>query len=171
MNFIKEKFTDKVHQRGLELETRVKKYLESQGILFKYSKTKGIDFIIEGKFYLDCIAQGESGTIGEKLPHKCWKYIHKYNLKDIYILHPYSPIKKDVGKHLEDLEQRLNCNIHILDWNDFTYLMNGGSFASRKPYTFVKKNGVRLDAPINMKVNKFFNFKNNFENNNKVSIL
>jgi len=47
--------------------------------------------------------------IGDKLPHKCWKYIKQYNLKDIYILHPYSPIHRQVGEHLEDLVKTIQC--------------------------------------------------------------
>lgn len=155
------KFTDNVHGNGIALEKRVYSYLESQGIQFKYNKTNGIDFIIGGEFYMDCIAQQVSGSIGDKLPHKCFKYIQKYNLQggNIYILQPYHPILKSVGEHLDMLEKQYECNIHLLDWKDFTYLMEGGTFTSRKPYTFVKKNNVPSFAPTNRKVNQFFDFK------------
>lgn len=152
------KFTEKVHERGMALEERVEKYLVSMGIVYKRFSS-GIDFIINGGFHMDCIAQGVSGSIGDKLPHKCWKYIKKYNLKDIYILQPYSPIHRSVGEHLEDMEQHLNCQIHILDWNDFTYLMNGGKFEKRKPYVYSKDSrGVSNHAPTNAKLNEFFTF-------------
>lgn len=154
------KFTDKVHQRGKDLEKRVQKYLESMGIVYKHKPNNGIDFIINGGFHMDCIAQGVSGSIGDKLPHKCWKYIRKYKLDDIYILHPYAPIERQVGEHLEELELHYNCKIHILDWNDFTYLMNGGKFTFRKPYTYSRDGkGVSNLAPINSKLLQFFNFQ------------
>jgi hypothetical protein len=153
------KFTDQVRERGVELEERVEKYLQSMGLTYKRFKNNGIDFIIGGFIHMDCIAQGVSGSIGDKLPHKCWKYIKKYNLKDIYILHPYSPIKREVGDHLEEIESTHDCNIHILDWKDFTYLMNGGTFEKRKPYVYSRDGrGVSNQAPTNAKLTQFFNF-------------
>ena len=154
------KFTDQVHERGNALEERVENYLKSMGINYIRNKNNGIDFIVNGGFHMDCIAQGVSGSIGDKLPHKCWKYIKKYELNDIYILHPYSPIKRDVGQHLEDIENQYSCNIHILDWKDFTYLMNGGKFDKRKPYVYSRDGrGVSNFAPINSKLNQFLDFK------------
>ena len=153
------KFTKQVHERGTALETRVVNYLTSMNIPFKYNKNNGIDFIINGGFYMDCIAQRVSGSIGDKLPHKCWKYIRKYSLMDdsIYILHPYSPIKREVGEHLEFIESQYNVKIHILDWNDFTYLMNGGIFQERRPYQYSRDSrGVANHAPNNSTLNKFF---------------
>ncbi len=155
------KFTEKVHKRGKDLELRTKQYLDSMGIVYKYNHHNGIDFIINGNIHMDCIAQGISGSIGDKLPTKCFKYIKKYNLQggDIYILHPYSPIEKIVGEHCELLEKTFDCNIHILDWNDFTYLMNGGSFEKRKPYNFSRTGkSVMNGAPTNMNIKKFFAF-------------
>jgi len=153
------KFTDAVHERGAALEQRTEDYLKSMGLVYKRSKNNGIDFIINGTLHMDCIAQGVSGSIGDKLPHKCWKYIRKYNLNDIYILHPYSPIKREVGEHLEELEIQYKCNIHIIDWNDFTYLMNGGSFQKRKAYVYSRDGrGVSNMAPTNLKINQFFKF-------------
>lgn len=153
------KFTEQVHRRGVELEDRVQKYLESQGVIFKRYKKNGIDFIINGSFHMDCIAQGIGGSIGDKLPHKCWKYIRKYGLKDIYILHPYSPIKREVGEHLEEQELLYKCNIHILDWKDFTYLMEGGTFENRKPYNYARNGrGVSNSSPTNANLFKFFSF-------------
>ena len=154
------KFTEQVHQRGVGLEDRVQKYLESQGIVFKRYKRDGIDFIINGFFHIDCVATGETGSIDEKIPHKCRKYIKKYGLKDIYILHPYSPIKRDVGEHLEEQEILYKCNIHILDWKDFTYLMEGGTFDKRKPYNYSRDGrGVSNSAPTNANLLKFFSFE------------
>ena len=155
------KFTDNVYKNGIGLENRVRSYLESQNIQFRYNKTNGIDFIIAGGFYMDCIAQKVSGSIVDKLPHKCFKYIKRYNLqgRSIYILQPYYSILKGVGEHLEMLEEKYECNIHILDWNDFTYLMEGGQFESRKPYRFVNKSNVPSLAPTDRKLNQFFDFK------------
>ena len=155
------KFTDKVHKRGKQLETDVVHYLSSMHIPYKYNSHNGIDFIIEGYLHMDCIAQGGSGSIGDKLPTKCFKYIRKYKLHggDIFILHPYSPI--DVGEHLELLETTFECNIHILSWNDFTYLMNGGEFKQRKTYNYSRTNKkVTNTAPLNSYINKFLNYTN-----------
>ena len=58
------KFTDQVRERGVELEERVEKYLQSMGLTYKRFKNNGIDFIIGGFIHLDCIAQGVSGSIG-----------------------------------------------------------------------------------------------------------
>ena len=154
------KFTDQVHKRGRELEERVEKYLEAEKLPYKRNKNNGIDFIINGGFHMDCIAQGVSGTIGDKLPHKCWKYLKRYGLKDIYILHPYSPIHRHVGEHLEDLEKQFDAQIHIINWEDFTWIMRGGSFDTRKPYVYSKDSKkVSHLAPTSLKLEKFFEFK------------
>ena len=50
----------------------------------------------------------------------------------------------------------MNVKIHILDWKDFTYLMNGGTFDNRKPYNYTKRSGIKLNPPSNMNINKFF---------------
>lgn len=155
-------FTKKVYENGEKLEYRVRKYLDSMNIRYRYSTNRGIDFIIEGQIYLDAVAQGISGTIGDKLPTKCFKYIQKYKLQggDIYILHPYAPIHRIVGEHLELIENTFNCKIHVLDWNDFTYLMNGGNFKTRKPYNYSKSSyHVSNNAPTNMNIKKFFEIK------------
>jgi hypothetical protein len=152
-------FAKEVHIRGNGLEERVEKYLLSMYIPFQRNKNNGIDFIINGYIYLDCVAQGQSGSIGDKLPHKAFKYIQKYGLKDIYILHPYSPITKSVGEHLIFLEEQFNTKIHILDWADFTYLMNGGIFDSRKPYNYVTNSAKIKNTPANnITLHKFFEF-------------
>ena len=156
-------FTDAVRKRGIALEDRTEDYLRSMHIQYKRQKQNGIDFIIEGNVYLDCVAQGTSGSISDKLPTKCFKYIRKYSLKEIYILHPYSPITKDVAAHLEHLENTLNCIIHIIDWADFTYLMNGGRFEKRKPYNHVKNSvrvGMKNAVVKNITLNKFYDFNN-----------
>jgi hypothetical protein len=153
-------FAKNVHIRGKELEERAESYLLSMHIPFRRNKNNGIDFVINGYMHLDCVAQGQSGSIGDKLPHKAFKYIQKYNLKDIYILHPNSPITKTVGEHLVFLEKQFNTKIHILDWNDFTYLMNGGKFDTRKPYAYVKDSTKAKNTPANnISINKFFKFK------------
>ena len=152
-------FTENVHKRGKELEDRVEQYLSSQHIPFKRNSNRGIDFIINGHIHLDCVAQGQSGSIGDKLPHKAFKYVNRYNLTDIYILHPNSPITETVGKHLLHLEKYLNTKIHILDWKDFTYLMEGGRFDIRKPYSHVKDSANIKNTPTNTGLlNKFFKF-------------
>lgn len=157
----KHHFAKNVHKRGKELEERVETFLLSMHIPFQRNKNNGIDFVINGHIHLDCVAQGQSGSIGDKLPHKTFKYIKKYNLKDIYILHPNSPITKTVGEHLIFLEESLNAKIHIIDWNDFTYLMNGGRFHNRKPYTYVKDSvKAKNTPPNNISLHKFFKFKN-----------
>jgi hypothetical protein len=152
-------FAKNVHKRGKDLEERVEKFLLSMHTPFQRNKTKGIDFIINGHVHLDCVAQGQSGSIGDKIPHKAFKYIRKYNLKNIYILHPYSPITKTVGEHLTFLEEQFNAKIHILDWADFTYLMNGGTLDIRKPYNYVSDSAkIKNTPPNNISLHKFFNF-------------
>jgi hypothetical protein len=153
-------FTDQVRKRGLELEDRVDSYLKSMHIQYKRNRQNGIDFVIEGHMYMDCVAQGVAGSIGDKLPTKCFKYIKRYSLKQIYILHPYCPISQTVAEHLEHLEKTLDCVIHILDWADFTYLMNGGKFEKRKAYNPVRDNVSVINSKTNtIKLNKFFKFK------------
>jgi hypothetical protein len=152
-------FTDKVRENGDNLEQRVSDYLNAMKIPNEWNPSKGIDFIINGHIHLDCVAQSKSGSIGDKLPTKCFKYIKRYNLNDIYILHPYSPITKTVAAHLELLENVMDSNIHILDWADFTYLMNGGKFETRKAYNHVRDNvSVKNNPTNNIAMNKFFKF-------------
>ena len=150
------KFTTKVRESGDALEDRVKKHLDSNYIPYKYS-TKDIDFVINGDIYLDCVGQQVAGSISEKLPTKCYKYITRHNLKDIYILHPNCPITRVVADHLSLLEEVLNCKIHILNWNDFVYLTNGGMFEKRKAYTFVRESTRARNLKINnATLSKFF---------------
>ncbi len=155
-------FTEQVRKRGKALEQRVIDYLKSSNIPYNYNTHNGIDFIINGDIHMDCCAQGVSGSIGDKVPHKVYKYARKYNLKDIYILHPYSPITQNVAMHLMDLEKWLDCKIHIIGWDDFTYLMQGGKFFVRKPYNSVK-NSAQISSGITNPIthNKFFDFKTN----------
>jgi len=150
-------FTDKVHKNGKKLEKRVEDYLNASFIRYIGGKNNGIDFIINGDIHLDCVAQSESGSIGDKLPTKCFKYIKKYSLKDIYILHPYCPITKTVAEHLELLENVFDCNIHVMDWNDFVYISMGGKFEVRKPYNFVKDSALIKSGKSDIsKLKKFF---------------
>ena len=115
----------------------------SNCIRYQAGKNKDIDFIIDGSIYLDCVATSQSGSIDDKIPTKCFKYIKKYDLfgKEIYILHPYSPIEKHVAERLEYLENAMGTIIHLSDWNDFIYICSGGKFEKRKPYNIVK-NGI-----------------------------
>ena len=156
-------FTDKVHENGEALEIRVSSFLDSMHIPYKRSP-KGryaeIDFIIDGNIYLDCVAQNQSGSIGDKLPTKIWKYVAKYSLKDIYVLHPYSPITKHVADHLYFLEKHLNCNVHILGWDDFTRLVNDGTLTKRNAYNFTTKSNVSNHITSSNALNRFFEFKN-----------
>ena len=155
-------FTDAVFENGQALEERASNYLSSMGIRYKQSPkgpNAGIDFIIDGQIYMDCVAQKESGSIGDKLPTKIFKYVKKYKLKEIYILHPYSPITKTVAEFLEFLEIHLNVTIHILDWNDFIYVANGGRFTVRKPYHFTKDSGkVSNHTTTTEAIHKHFKF-------------
>lgn len=149
-------FTTQVNESGYALEQKVCKYLDSMNIPYRYNRTNGIDFIINGNIHMDCKAQKMSGSIGDKLPTNCFNYIRKYNLDEVFILQPYYPILQYVGEHLEHLEETMNVKIHILDWKDFTYLMNGGTFDNRKPYNYTKRSGIKLNPPSNMNINKFF---------------
>jgi len=150
------KFTTKVRESGQALENRVKNYLNSSYIPYKYS-SRDIDFVINGDIYLDCVGQQVAGSITDKLPTKCFKYITRYNLKDMYILHPNCPITRTVADHLSLLENVLNCRIHILDWNDFVYLTNGSVFETRKAYTFVREGSKARNNKVNTAtLSKFF---------------
>jgi len=51
-----------VHERGKALEERVEKFLTAERLPFKRFKNNGIDFIVNGGFHMDCVAQGVSGT-------------------------------------------------------------------------------------------------------------
>ena len=154
-----EYFAYTVHENGKNLEDRVEKHLLSSYVPFKRNKTKGIDFIIDGDVHIDCVATSQSGSIDDKIPTKCFKYLDKYKLSELYILHPYSPIEPYVAKHLEFLETTMNVKIHILDWADFCYIVNGGKFETRKPYRTVKTGmGVKNHKVPTKKINQFFNF-------------
>jgi len=159
-----EYFASTVYGNGRELEKRAEQHLLSSCIKFKSGGNRNIDFIIDGEIHLDCVATSQSGSIDEKIPTKCFKYIKKYNLfgKEIYILHPYSPIEKNVAEHLEHLENTMDTTIHLLDWNDFLYICNGGRFDVRKPYNIVKTgSGIKNHKASTIKINKFFSFKSN----------
>ena len=54
----------------------------------------------------------------------------------------------------------MDVKIHMLSWNDFTYMCNGGRFETRKPYVIVKSGkGVKNHKTATIQVNKFFDFK------------
>jgi len=155
-------FTDAVFLNGEALEDRVSNYLNSMYIPHKRTPKgphAGIDFIIDGTIYMDCVAQKESGSIGDKLPTKIWKYVNKYSLKDIYILHPYSPITKHVSEFLHFLESALDCRIHILSWNDFIELVNIGQLEKRKAYHFTNSSKVSNHTTSSNVLNRYFEYK------------
>lgn len=154
-----EYFAYTVHNNGKKLEERVEQHLLSNFIQFQRNISAGIDFIIDGEIYMDCIATSQSGSIDDKIPTKCFKYLNKYSINEIYLLHPYSPIEKYVAEHLEFLEKTMNVVIHILDWKDFCYICNGGKFDIRKPYNVAKNNArIKNHKVCNKKINEFFNF-------------
>jgi hypothetical protein len=154
-----EYFASTVHKNGRKLEERVEEYLKANFIQFKKNIHNGIDFVIDGAIYLDCVATSQSGSIDDKLPTKCFKYIRKYNLSEIFILHPYSPIEKNVAEHLEHLEKTLNVAIHLLDWNDFVYITSGNKFETRKPYRITRNGAGVKNCKVGInKVNQFFKF-------------
>jgi len=151
-------FTNAVYQNGQDLEDRVSNYLISIHKQFKRSPKgpkAGIDFIIGGNIYMDCVAQAVSGSIGDKLPTKVFKYIRKYSLKEIYILNPYCPITQIVAEFLEFLEKAMNVTIHILDWNDFEYIAKGGRFEKRKAYNF-SKDGITNHRTSSTALTQYF---------------
>ena len=153
-------FTTAVLENGNALEDRVSSYLNSMFIPFKRSPKgpkAGIDFIIDGKIYMDCVAQSVSGSIGDKLPTKVFKYIRKYSLKQIYILNPYCPITQIVAEHLEHLEKTMDAKIYILDWNDFVYIVNGGEFEKRKAYNF-SKDGIANHRTSSNVLTRYFKY-------------
>jgi hypothetical protein len=155
-------FTDAVFENGEALEDRVCSYLNSMYFPYKRSPKgphAGIDFIIDGKIYMDCVAQKESGSIGDKLPTKIWKYVRKYSLKEIYILHPYSPITKHVSEFLEFLEISLDCKIHILDWDGFVELIKNGELEKRKTYNFTNSSKVSNHTTASNALYKYFEYK------------
>jgi hypothetical protein len=155
-----EYFAYTVHKNGKSLEDRVERQLLANGIQFKKNTHSGIDFIIDGEIYMDCVSTSQSGSIDDKLPTKCFKYLKKYKIKEIYILHPYSPIEKHVAEHFEFLENAMDVKIHMLDWADFCYICNGSKFEQRKPYR-ITKNGasVKNHKTGTHKINQFFEFK------------
>jgi len=120
------------NRRGAELERTVQDYLDEHHIQYQYSRNNGIDFIINlpdwkrGLIHMDCIATGKGGgSIGEKLIHKLMKYIRKYNLKDIFILHPNSFVNKSIQDSIKELENWKKCNIHMMGMDDFYNLIKG----------------------------------------------
>ena len=152
-----EYFASTVHRNGKDLEKRVQNYLLSNHIKFQPGGNKNIDFIIDGHIYLDCVATSQSGSIDDKLATKCFKYLKKYGINEIYILHPYSPIEKHVAEHLEHLEKTMNSKIHMLNWADFVYICNGGRLDTRKPYNIVVAGkGIKNHKAATIKVSKFF---------------
>jgi sulfur relay (sulfurtransferase) DsrF/TusC family protein len=156
-----EYFASTVHKNGKGLEDRAQQQLLASRIQHKRNTHSGIDFIIDGEIYMDCVATNQSGSIDDKIPTKCFKYIKKYSIKELYILHPYSPIEKNVAELLEHLEKTMDVKIHMLSWDDFTHICNGGRFEIRKPYVIVRSGkGSRNHKAATIKVNKWFDFKN-----------
>lgn len=155
-----EYFANTVQQNGKGLEDRAQQQLLASAIQFKRNTHSGVDFIIDGDIHMDCVATSQSGSIDDKMPTKCFKYIRKYSLKEFYLLHPYSPIELNVAEHLEHLEKTMDVKIHILDWNDFVYICNGGRFEQRKPYSIIGSGkGVKNHKTSTILVNKWFDYK------------
>jgi hypothetical protein len=152
-----EYFAYTVHKNGKGLEDRVEQQLLANFIQYKRNKHKGIDFIIDGNIHLDCVSTSQSGSIDDKIPTKCFKYLNLYKVPELYILHPYSPIEKNVADHLEFLEESMKVKIHILDWPDFLYISNGGRFDIRKPYPMVRNNlGTTSHIASTSKLNQYW---------------
>jgi hypothetical protein len=135
-----EYFAHTVHKNGRGLEDKVEQELLRNYKQYKRNTHKGIDFIIDGTIHMDCVSTSQSGSIDDKIPTKCFKYLTLYKVTELYILHPYAPIEKSVADHLEFLEKNMGVTIHILNWNDFMYIVGGGRFETRNPYPMVRNN-------------------------------
>jgi sulfur relay (sulfurtransferase) DsrF/TusC family protein len=152
-----EYFASTVYKNGRGLEDKVQEELLLKAVQFKRNKHSGIDFIIDGTIHMDCVATSQSGSIDDKIPTKCFKYLRRYNVNELYILHPYAPIEKNVAEHLEFLEKSMSVKIHILDWNDFIYISNGSRFDVRKPYPVVRNNfGAKGHNTTESNINQYW---------------
>jgi len=151
------KFSDKVHLNGKALEDRAEGFLKAKRIPYVRNKVNGVDFIIDGYLHVDCESQSVSGSIGDKAPHKCFKYIKKYNLTggDFYILRPYCGISTSTAEHFEHLESWFKCKIHVLDFAEFEFVARGNKITKRLPYR-IAFNQKESNSLSNYKINGRF---------------
>jgi hypothetical protein len=113
----------RANQSGTDLENILESFLIEKNIPYirQTAKTKGeqIDFIIDGKFYVECTNQNVSGSVQDKIPHKIYKYYHTYKYEEVYVIRGLVIPNKWVIKHCNDISEQYNFKWHLLTLEEF----------------------------------------------------
>ena len=88
------KIQNKINKSGIDGQTWLRNILNYNGIKDFIEESGGnksqIDFQIKCPngdiLYVDPTNQNGSGSVGEKIPHKVWKYYKLYDYKKVHIL-------------------------------------------------------------------------------------
>ena len=120
------KLTDasKANKSGQELETQLKMFLIEKDFSFIQQKPSQpvIDFVIDtqdGKIYVDCTNQNESGSVIDKIPHKIWKYHRMYNYSDVYIIRGSKIPSEIIMEHCNEICEDKNFKMHLVTFQEF----------------------------------------------------
>ena len=145
---------ERPEKSGVKEEDRFQYMLEEANLEFVRNRSKGIDFIVENRFYVDVKKikdrneKGEKvgGTVDEKLPHTVYKYYDKYKVKNksktYYIALDYplgrNPREEGIIKHIEFLEEVCNINVIIGTLNETMNLILSENLSPPRKYEFGK---------------------------------
>ena len=118
---------------GMLLEDRLEEFLMGKNLSYTRAKVGKfeIDFQIEtqdGTVFADCTNQNVGGSVEEKLPHKLWKYAELYHYHTVFIVTGTHKISKHVTKHCNEVAEKKEFKLHLLDYDQFTnYLKDANS--------------------------------------------
>lgn len=130
----------RANQNGTDLESRLENFLIEKNIPYirQTAKTKKeqIDFIIDGKFYVECTNQNVSGSVQDKIPHKIYKYYHIYNYKEVYVIRGSVMPNKWVIKQCDDIGEQYDFKWHLLTFEQFCDRLTGISISTNTIHNF-----------------------------------
>jgi hypothetical protein len=124
----------RANQSGNDLESILESFLIEKNIPHIRQTAKNqkqqIDFIIDGRFYVECANQNVSGSVEDKIPHKIYKYYHIYKYKEVYVIRGSFIPNKWVIKHCDDISEQYNFKWHLLTFEEFCNKLFGTNIST-----------------------------------------
>jgi len=120
-----------INESGKAGEDRLLEYLEKNKFSYRQQITskKQIDFIInpdsKNSIYIDVTNQNGSGSVGDKVPHKVWKYYKKYGYDEVYILMGKYDLRKKMPLVVQHCNEVYKFKTHFVNFKEMTNILEG----------------------------------------------
>ena len=120
-----------INKSGQAGEKRLLDYLEENKFSYRQqvNAQKQIDFIInpnsKNPIYIDVTNQNGQGSVGDKVPHKVWKYYKKYRYKEVYILMGNYDLRTKMPSVIEHCDEVYKFKTHFVNFREMTNILEG----------------------------------------------